>query len=310
MYGGPDIAFDNSLFLELWSYSGYWALYTSPWTINVSAPAYIKPETPFQVNVTIAYPELLPNAMDDYDAISCNATIMLPQNLSLVAGETQKKIVGSGFLEAGASVTTNWTLTANDYGAYAISIEVEGLVSGNVGSHDGYPAYSYTDRIGAKANFTIEFREDSHAPILTDLSRFPSGDVEPDQEVKISVNVTDSESGVKNVTLFYTTNDGLSWENKTMNLNQTTGLYETLILGQPAETWVKFKIVAYDYLENNATLDGTTPQCMYYVIPEFPSSTAALLLFATFTSLLIISLRRRNKNSNNNFQIHNNYNVK
>lgn len=295
-YGGPDMAFNYTLFSDLWAYSGNWTLYTSPWTVNVSAPAYIKPETPFQINVTITYPEPLPNALDNYEATLCNATIILPQNLSLAAGETRKKTVGSGFLEAGTSVTINWTLTAKDYGAYAISIEVEGLVSGSVGPHGDYPAYSYTDRIGAKANFTIEFREDSHAPILTDLSRFPSGDVEPDQEVKISVNVTDSESGVKNVTLFYTTDDGLSWENKTMDLNQTTKLYEATILGQPAETWVKFKIVAYDYLENNATLDGTTSQCMYYVIPEFPSSTAALLLSVMFTSLLIISLRRRNKN--------------
>jgi hypothetical protein len=213
-------------------------------------------------------------------------------------------------LEAGASATINWTLMANDYGVYAISIEVEGLVSGSVWSHGDYPPYDYSDRIGAKASFTIEFMEDSNPPIIADLSKFPSEDIQPDQEVKISVNVTDSESGVKNVTLFYTTNDEISCENKTMDLNQTTGLYETIIPGQPAETWVKFKIVAYDYLENNSTLDGTTPQCMYYVIPEFPSPTAALLLSAMVTSLLIISLRRRNKNSNNNFQIHNNYNVK
>ncbi|MEM3697121.1 MAG: C39 family peptidase [Candidatus Bathyarchaeia archaeon] len=291
-YGGPNIAFNYTLFSDLWSYSGNWALYTLPWTINVSAPVYIKPEAPFQINVTIAYPEPLPNALNDYDAASCNATIILPQNLSLVAGETSKKMVDSGFLEAGDSATVNWTLVANDYGVYTIGVEVEGLVSGSVWPHGDYPAYDYTDRIGAKANFTIEFKEDSQAPILTDLSRFPSGDVEPDQEVKISVNVTDSQSGVKNVTLFYTTNDWVTWENKTMNLNQTTKLYEATIPGQPAETWVKFKIVAYDYLENNATLDGTMPQCMYYVIPEFPS-TKALLLFTTLSTLFIVYLRRK-----------------
>jgi hypothetical protein len=300
-YGGPNIAFNYTIFSDLWSY-GYWALYASPWTINVSAPAYIKPETPFQINVTITYPEPLPNALDNYEAVLCNATIILPQNLSLAVGETQKKTVGLGFLEAGASATVNWTLMANEYGVYTICIEVEGLVSGSVWPHESYPAYAYTDRIGAKANFTIEFREDSRAPVLKNLSRFPSGDVPPNQEVKVSVNVTDSESGVKNVTLFYTMDDGVIWENETMNFNQTTGLYEAIIRGQPAETCVKFKIVAYDHFENNATIDGTTPQCTYRVIPEF-SSIMALLLSTILTFLFIISLKRKEQKSNKNFQI-------
>lgn len=293
-YGGPNIAFNYTLFSNLWSYYGNWTLYTSPWTISVSAPSYIKPETPFQVNVTINYPEPLPNALDNYEATACNATIILPQNLSLIAGESPKKTLGSGFLGAGASATVNWTLLANDYGFYNIGIAVEGLVSGSVLPHGNYPPYEYADRIGAEANFTMEFTEDDHAPILTDLSRFPSGDVQPDQEVKVSVNITDPESGVKNVTLFYTTNDGITWENKTMDLNQTTGLYEAIIPGQPAETWVKFKIVAYDYLENNATLDGTMPQYIYQVIPEFPSTTT-LLLSTMLTALFIISLKRKEK---------------
>ncbi|MDI6691648.1 MAG: C39 family peptidase [Candidatus Bathyarchaeota archaeon] len=300
-YGGPNIVLNYTLFSDLWSYSGNWTLYVSPWIVNISAPAYIKPEMPFQVNVTIVYPEPLPNALVNYNAASCNATITLPQNLSLIAGEIPKKMVGSGFLEAGANATVNWTLVADNYGVYTIGIEVEGLVSGHVWPHDGYPEYDYSDRIGAKVNFTIEFMEDSRAPILADLSRFPSGDVEPGQEVKISVNVTDPESGVKNVTLFCTTNDGASWENKTMNLNQTTKLYEATIPGQLAKTWVKFKIVAYDYLENNATLDGVTPQCMYYVIPEFLSSTAALLLFIMFTIFFIVYLRRKKQKSPNAF---------
>ncbi|MGQ9544317.1 MAG: C39 family peptidase [Candidatus Bathycorpusculaceae bacterium] len=291
-YGGSNIALNYTLFSDLWGYSGNWTLYTLPWTVNVSAPAYVKLEKPFQINVTIKYPEPLPNALSNYEARACNATIILPQNLSLMAGETLKKNVASGFFEAGASATLYWMLEADAYGVYTISVEVEGLVSGSVESHDNHPAYSYTDRIGARVNFTMEFGEDNNAPILTDLSRFPSGDVQPYQEVKVSVNVTDAESGVKNITLFYTVNDGFSWENRTMNLNQTTGLYEAIIPGQSAETWVRFKIVAYDYLGNEATLDGTTPQCTYQVIPEFPSNMA-LLLLAILTVLFIVHLKRK-----------------
>ncbi|MDH5451687.1 MAG: hypothetical protein OEX77_12485 [Candidatus Bathyarchaeota archaeon] len=57
-----------------------------------------------------------------------------------------------------------------------------------------------------------------------------------------------------------------------MNYSTLTSLYEVTIPAQPAETWVRFKIVAYDYAGNNATKDGTEPHCIYQVIPEFPSA--------------------------------------
>lgn len=59
-YGGPNIAFDNTEFTDLWSYWFNWALYVSPWRANTSAPTYIRPDASFQVNFTIAYPEPLP----------------------------------------------------------------------------------------------------------------------------------------------------------------------------------------------------------------------------------------------------------
>jgi len=167
MYGGAYIAFTYSEFLDLWEAQfDYWTLYTLPWALDVSAPAYIKPETPFQINATITYPQPLPNTLDNYPASSCNATIILPANLSLTLGETSKKTIGTGSLGAGANSTVSWMVTADSYMNCTIVIEVEGLVSGSVWSHDGYPAYDYSDRIGAEANFTTEFKEDNSIPII------------------------------------------------------------------------------------------------------------------------------------------------
>jgi hypothetical protein len=279
-YGGPDIAFNYTYFLDLWSYYGNWALYTSPWTISVSTPTYVKPETPFQINATIAYPQSLPNALDNYPASLCNATITLPTNtnLTLAQGETLKKTLGTGFLQAGANSTVSWMLIANSSISCNITIEVEGLISGSVGTHSiNYTAYSYSDRIGAIANFTLELNEDSNSPIIGIPSRVPEGTVQPNQKVEVFVNVTDTESGVKNVTLYYNLNNGQTWTAEPMSYNSTSHVCNATIPGQPAGTYVRFKIVAYDKVGNNATRDGTE-YCTYQVIPEFPSNLILPLL--------------------------------
>jgi uncharacterized protein YvpB len=292
-YGGPNLVFNYTYFLDLWSYSGNWALYTSPWTINVSAPTYIKPETPFQINATIAYPQLLPNAPDNYPASSCNATITLPANanLTLAQGETLKKTLGTGFLQAGANSTVSWMLMANSSISCNITIEVEGLISGSVGAHYNYTAYNYSDRIGARVNVTVQLGEDSTAPLISIPSRLPEGDVQPNQQVTVFVNVTDAESGVKNATLYYNLNYNQTWIAEPMSYNSTARLYNATIPGQPAGTYVRFKIVAYDKVGNNATGDGTE-YCTYQVIPEFPSSLI-LPLFMVLAIPAILYVKKK-----------------
>jgi hypothetical protein len=124
---------------------------------------------------------------------------------------------------------------------------------------------------------------DTTPPLIDVPTREPSGDVMPDQPVKVLVAVTDTESSVKNVTLSYTVNNGTSWFDIPMVYNETTSKYEATIPGQPINTLVRFKITAYDNYENNATRDGTEPYFTYKVIPEFPSPT--LLIFLSCASL-------------------------
>lgn len=294
-YGGASLALNYSTFLDLWSYYDNWTLCVSPWTVNVSAPTYIRLETPFQIDATIAYPQALQDALDNYPASSCNATITLPANLTLAPGETSRKTVGTSILEAGANSTVGWMLRTNSSAVYTVTVEVEGLVSGSVWSHNGYPAYTYSDRIGVEANFSMELHEDNNAPIISIPSRIPEGQVQPNQEVEISVNITDLESGVKNATIYYNLNSSQTWVRIVMDCNSTSTFYNVTIPGQPEETYVRYRIVAFDEVGNNATLDGTEPYCVYQVIPEFPSF-AIIPLF--MTAILLAAIVYGKKRSN------------
>jgi parallel beta-helix repeat protein len=132
---------------------------------------------------------------------------------------------------------------------------------------------------------------DKTYPTVETPSRTPDGDVLPDQPVKVSVNVTDAISQVKNVTLYYTINDGETWTDLPMN-HTASNLYEATIPPQQADTTVRFKIVAYDHAGNTATLDGTQPYCTYQVIPEFPSSLI-LPLFMGLSVVAVVFAKRK-----------------
>ncbi|MEM2130308.1 MAG: NosD domain-containing protein [Candidatus Bathyarchaeia archaeon] len=175
-------------------------------------------------------------------------------------------------------------------------------------SADGQP-YITTEG----ANNTLEYwsidnadNEESHH-VLTGIKldktipnikvpiREPSGDIQPDQPVKISVNVTDTLSQVKNVTLYYTLNNGTTWELPLpMTLNPSTSLYEATIPGKEAGTWIRYKIIAYDYAGNNATLGETEPYLVYQVVPEF-SPILILPLFIATTLIAAILYSKKQK---------------
>ena len=136
-------------------------------------------------------------------------------------------------------------------------------------------------------------RLDKTVPSMGVPSRDPAGDVQPDQSVKISLNVTDALSQAKNVTLYYTTDNGNMWTDLPMN-NTALNLYEATIPQQQAGIWVRFRIVAYDHAGNNATLEGTQPYLVYQVLPEFPSFLI-LLFFFIATLLAVIVYRRKHQ---------------
>jgi hypothetical protein len=137
-------------------------------------------------------------------------------------------------------------------------------------------------------SLNLEVMPDNYEPSIdTPIQNPPPEDIQPFQNMKVSVKVTDFESGVKNVTLLYEANEG-EWITRLMQLNTTTGLYETTIDGYDAGTKITYMIIAYDNTGNKAQQDNTGSYFAYTVIQEFPLIHAllVLILIATITMAL------------------------
>ena len=119
----------------------------------------------------------------------------------------------------------------------------------------------------------------------------PSDAVMPEQEVTVMVEVTDSQSGVKNVTLLYTTDNGTSWDAEAMEYNSTSGLYQATIPPQPLGTWVKYKIIAYDNAENPAVNDNAGEYYVYQVIQELSAAVLVMIISLVSTIFFIKEFR-------------------
>jgi len=142
---------------------------------------------------------------------------------------------------------------------------------------------------------------DTESPAIGILTRIPEGDVPEYQGVTVSVNITDTDGGVKNATLQYRLNNDTEWFDIPMTLNLSayrnslSVSYYGIIPGQPNCKWVHFRVVAYDYAWNTASRDGESPYCPYHVIPEFPSITTMLLLAiaSLLTTVLAKNIHRK-----------------
>jgi hypothetical protein len=131
-------------------------------------------------------------------------------------------------------------------------------------------------------NHTLKaFFTDNIPPEIGEPAQNPQpNNVQPHQEVTITVNVIDYGTGIQNVTLWYSTNNGTTW----MPLNMTeisANTFQTTIPGFENCTWITYKIIAYDNAGNNATKDNNGYGYQYHVIPEFSSTSILILLMLT-----------------------------
>jgi len=183
-----------------------------------------------------------------------------------------------------ADVLNNWWDTTN-----------ETLIQGHI--YDYYDDYNL-GRVLFKPFLTAPARVPDYIPPMTNIpSRTPESDIQPDQDVRVSVNATDFESGVTNVTLSYNLNDTALWIDLPMTFNATTGLYEVIIPGQEVGTLVKYRIAAYDNAGNHRIEDNSGQYYIYTVIPEFPSILILLLLIITTLIATILSSKKRKPKS-------------
>jgi len=242
----------------------------------------------------------------------------------IVDGEDDKSTITNEYSPGLVDVTRGVTARAiAEYGDFISGPELKrsseldqaaGAVSSRVVVEyaDSAPTYESQQSVGLQqsaANVTsrimVEYADfifspsmgpkpmnDTTPPNIGTLSQEPPSDnVTQNKSVTVYVNITDAESGVKNATLQYNINNTATWTTIVMSCNSTSGLYYAMILGQSEETYVKYKIVAYDNAENMAVEDNAGQYYTYTVIPEFSSSL--ILLLVMVLSVLAVVLAKR-----------------
>ena len=140
-------------------------------------------------------------------------------------------------------------------------------------------------QIGSPDNTRPDIGTPTHEPETPD----------PDEDVTVSVNVTDDDTGVRpdGVILSYSTDDGETWKNITMS-KATGDTYEGIIPGLSAGTHVSYRIIAYDYADNEAVKDNEGDYYVYTVIPEFPSWQIIALTLLLVGIIVVIAKKRQN----------------
>jgi hypothetical protein len=136
---------------------------------------------------------------------------------------------------------------------------------------------------------TICFSTDATPPNIAGMSQLPPADgILPTDEVKVNATVTDEVSGVKQVTLNYTSGN-MTWFAVGMT-NLQENAWSATIPAFPYLTSVTYVISAQDMMNNTVTTEIAPVH--YQVVPEFPSVLAFhLLMFVTILPAIICKKR-------------------
>jgi hypothetical protein len=148
-----------------------------------------------------------------------------------------------------------------------------------------YADFIFSIGLGPKA------MEDNTPPVIENVYQQPPSDsVYPDDEVVVYANVSDDLSGVKQVILNYTTNNG-TWFSIEMTRLEGS-LYNATIPEFPYCTNVTYVIIAEDNANHTITTVDMGYTYQYHVISEFPSFLI-MPLFIIVTMLIAILYKRR-----------------
>lgn len=135
---------------------------------------------------------------------------------------------------------------------------------------------------------------DTTPPDITNVSQTPAqSNVSPQDIVNVNVTVTDDTSGVKEVILNYTSNNG-TWTDVAMS-NVGEDIWSASLPAFPYGTNVTYIITAQDNAGN--TITTLTTGIQYQVIPEFPTLLIVLPLFLISVLLTVAFHRRRQARS-------------
>jgi hypothetical protein len=172
---------------------------------------------------------------------------------------TAQKTSGYGF--------NHWTVDGSSQGSGVNPI----MVTMNA-PHEAI-AYYFTDNVEPSVDTPI------HQPNTPDQG----------EKVRVSVNVTDSGSGVDEVILYYRTNSSGVWTEVNMS-NPTENTYVGEIPGFGTGTHVQYYVIAYDNSYNQATRDKNGLYYDYTVNPESQFIVLLLLLSLSFIAVVLIAI--------------------
>jgi hypothetical protein len=199
--------------------------------------------------------------------------------LIAASGETVLSEYKACFLKSDGSIIIEFSLFQN---SPLVSMSGNGLVAAIGGP-------------GWDSLYVFRMMIDSTPPLIENPHQDPASDsVYPDSEVMIYANVTDDESGVKRVTLNYTsTADPGTWIAMDMT-NLEGNVYNGTIPPFPYGTNVTWVIIAEDNLNNTISTEEMQLLFKYQVIPEF-ASWIILPLFVMTTLLTAIAVKKRTR---------------
>ena len=128
---------------------------------------------------------------------------------------------------------------------------------------------------------------DNIPPEIFTPAEDPSTTIESNQDVTVTVTVTDIGSGIHNVTLWYSVDNGTTWV--PLSMSSFANDYQTKIPKYEKGTQVRYKIIAYDNAGNSAVSDNAGHYYGYSVVPEFPTAISTLLLVFLLTAIVLIT---------------------
>ena len=143
------------------------------------------------------------------------------------------------------------------------------------------------------AYLIIESIPDLIPPDIGTPEQNPTSPVEEGTPVGVRVYICDYGVGLENATLEYSTDNGSSWNPIAMSYNGTYDKWEATIPGQPAETAVQYRIVAFDVAENMQVEDNAGSYYVYSVIPEYTMLLPLLFMTATLIAFALTRTRKK-----------------
>ncbi len=132
----------------------------------------------------------------------------------------------------GQNDKSDLAINRDDVIGIVISIQYSDL------TYDYYPSGANVSDATTWLNFTF----DDEAPTVSNVTYTPS-QPGPSEAVTVTVDVTDSESGINNVMLSYSINGGVTWTDVAMS---NTTSYSGIIPKRAEDTTVQFKVTATD----------------------------------------------------------------